>query len=72
MTIRMNLRLGAILAATLVVSACGGGGESATSSTTMSPEAAQLPPFNYEIRTLSNRARRSAGRSRAFSAPEKS
>ena len=56
MTIRMNLRLGAILAATLVVSACGGGGESATSSTTMSPEAAQLPPFNFEIQTLSNRA----------------
>ena len=56
MTFRMNWRLGAILAATLGVSACGGGGEPATSSTTMSPEAAQLPPFNYEIRTLSNRA----------------
>ena len=56
MTFRMNWRFGAILAATLVVSACGGGGETATSSTMMSPEAAQLPPFNYEIRTLSNRA----------------
>ncbi|HSC63895.1 MAG TPA: DUF6351 family protein [Caldimonas sp.] len=27
-----------------------------TSTTTMSPQAAQLPPFNFEIRTLSNRA----------------
>src|SRR6476469_5613489 len=56
MTFRMNWRFGAILAATLVVSACGGGGETAPSSTMMSPEAAQLPPFNFEIRTLSNRA----------------
>ena len=56
MTIRMNWRLGAILAATLVLSACGGGGDPGTSSTAVSPEGAQLPPFNYEIRTLSNRA----------------
>jgi len=55
-TIRMNWRLGAILAATLVLSACGGGGDPGTSSTAVSPEGAQLPPFNYEIRTLSNRA----------------
>ena len=60
MNVRMIRRLGAILAATLVVAACGGGGDSVTSTTTVSPQAspqaAQLPPFNYEIRTLSNRA----------------
>ena len=56
MNSRVISRLGAILAATLVVCACGGGGDSGTSATTVSPEAAQLPPFNFEIRTLSNRA----------------
>jgi hypothetical protein len=55
MKVRMIARLGAILAATLVVCACGGGG-TGTPAMTASPEAAQLPPFNFEIRTLSNRA----------------
>ncbi len=47
-------RIGAILAATIVAAGCGGGSSSADTST--STAQGQLPPFNYEIKTLSNRA----------------
>jgi hypothetical protein len=53
------IRICSLLAATLLVAGCGGGnaGASATeSATAVGPNAAQLPPFNFEIRTLSNRA----------------
>jgi hypothetical protein len=51
-------RIGAVLAASIVVAGCGGGstGMSSPTATTMATAQSQLPPFNYEIRTLSNRA----------------
>lgn len=50
-------RLAAIIAATLVVAGCGGGGGTESATPTASAlAAAQLPPANFEIRTMSNRA----------------
>lgn len=55
---RLNVRVGAVIGAILVnIVGCGGG--SSSSAPTEAPLAqgqAQLPPFNFEIRTLSNRA----------------
>ena len=49
------IRLGAVVAATLFVAGCGGGGGESSQQTAMSPQGV-LPPFNFEIKTLSNRA----------------
>ena len=51
------IRLGAVVAASLFVAGCGGGGGGSADSqqATASPQGV-LPPFNFEIKTLSNRA----------------
>ncbi len=65
MNVRTIWRLGAILAATLAVSACGGGGDPGASTSLASVDASmkmtsagrgEPPRVNFEIRTLSNRA----------------
>ena len=52
------LRLLGTLAAALAVSACGGGADNTAPTETASAQrsAAKLPPFNFKITTLSNRA----------------
>ena len=50
-----RIRLGAVVAATLLVAGCGGGGGESSQQATMSPQGDQ-PKFNFEIKTLSNRA----------------
>jgi hypothetical protein len=52
-------RFGAVLLASFaaaLVAGCGGGGGSASAPPTATALSAPLPPFNFEIRTLSNRA----------------
>ena len=51
----LPIRLGAVVAASLVVAGCGGGGSADSQQATASPQGV-LPPFNFEIHTLSNRA----------------
>ncbi|TMB02053.1 MAG: hypothetical protein E6J64_18255, partial [Deltaproteobacteria bacterium] len=58
-----TVRFGVIVVATLsvFVGGCGGGAPAPTESSqaesqALAPSQAQLPPFNFEIRTLSNRA----------------
>jgi hypothetical protein len=58
---RVTVRSGLIVVSTLavVVAGCGGGGSPATGSSqaeALTQSQPQLPPFNFEIRTLSNRA----------------
>ena len=48
-------RLGSIAGAALIAAGCGGGGSSLVVETAQAA-GASLPPFNFEIRTLSNRA----------------
>ena len=53
------IRMGAAFAATLLVVACGGNGGADPSATANASDGnghGNLPPFNFEIRTLSNRA----------------
>ncbi len=50
-----RIRLGAIVVAALFVAGCGGGGRESSQQAAMSPQG-DLPPFNFEIKTLSNRA----------------
>ncbi|HJV96396.1 MAG TPA: DUF6351 family protein, partial [Albitalea sp.] len=54
---RLTVRIGSLVAATLIAAGCGGGSSptAATESAQAAPQA-PLPPFNFEIRTLSNRA----------------
>lgn len=50
-------RLVAVFAAMLIVAGCGGGGSTGQETPTASAlAAAQLPPSNFEVKTLSNRA----------------
>jgi len=50
----LPIRLGAVIAASLLVAGCGGGSADSQQATT-SPQGV-LPPFNFDIKTLSNRA----------------
>ena len=55
----VRLRLVAILLAAFgiaLAAGCGGGGGGSASAPTATAQSAALPPFNFEIRTLSNRA----------------
>ncbi len=49
------IRLGAVVAASLFVAGCGGGGGADSPQATASPQGLP-PPFNFDIKTLSNRA----------------
>ena len=53
---RSILPLGAVCGAVLLVIGCGGGASAPTESPQSKASAAALPPFNFEIKTLSNRA----------------
>ena len=49
------IRLGAVVAATLFVAGCGGGDGAGSQQAAASPQGV-LPPFNFDIKTRSNRA----------------
>jgi hypothetical protein len=54
-----GMRIAALCVTLLGVAGCGGGGTATSvdaAGASASPQAADLPPFNFEIRTLSNRA----------------
>ena len=53
---RLALLIGAIAGAMLAATGCGGGSSGPTESAQARSTAAELPPFNFEIKTLSNRA----------------
>jgi hypothetical protein len=58
-SLAQGLRIGALCVAMLAVAGCGGGGgeaPTALADAQAQPAQAELPPFNFEIRTLSNRA----------------
>ncbi len=55
--VAVSTRIGALLVTAVLVAGVGEVGASASTSSASSPHAgAQLPPFNFEIHTLSNRA----------------